>query len=352
MEWDICAASLPSKFQSDFEPMPPKTVDCSPFRTWFGMWPLAACLAVGLVPSWCSEALAERSSIIHVSPARGNDSNPGTAAAPLANISAAVAIVRPGDTILLAPGLYKLQSKKNYGVAIRTNGTPEAPIILRGDGGEAILDCSDLTKTSTVYCLNIEADWWRISNIAVTGAKQNRAGSWVVGINLVNASNNILRNVRSYRHQGPGIVVSGASGNNLLEDCEAFGNFDPLSDVPGGNADGIQITSVKRKQDGNVVSRCRVYDNSDDGFDLWKTEAVVTIRNSVASRNGYVPGTSEPAGDGVGFKLGVNRSGPPHQILNNLAVDNRAAGFDLNGAAGKPVFIGNIARSNGKAGYN
>ncbi len=317
-------------------------------RRWLVLVWLAAAAASLAAPG---PANADSGKTIHVSPTKGDDDNPGTRDKPLSTISAAVAIVQPGDTILLAPGVHKLESRNNFGVRIRRDGTEAAPITLRGQGGEAVLDCSSLTKTKTVYCLQLEADWWRVSNIAVTGAKQNAKGAWAVGINLLNASNNVLQSVRSFKNQGPGIALIGKSGNNLLRDCESFSNYDPLTAMPGGNADGIQISSIDRRQVGNVVSRCNAHDNSDDGFDLWKAEAAVTIEQSFATRNGFVPGTSQAAGDGVGFKLGKNSSGPQHRILYNRAINNRAAGFDRNGAAGEPLYVENIARGNGGGSY-
>ncbi|MDP3265074.1 MAG: DUF1565 domain-containing protein [Tabrizicola sp.] len=309
---------------------------------------LAATLGAALAPGL---AQADVGRTIHVSPTKGNDGNPGTRNQPLASIAAAVGIVNPGDTILLAPGVYKVKSRTEYGVRITRDGTKSAPITMRTEGGEAVIDCSALTSTKTVYCLQLEADWWRISNVAVTGSTQNAKGAWAVGLNLLNASNNVLQSVRAFKNQGPGIALIGKSGNNLLQDCESFSNYDPLASTPGGNADGIQISSINKKQVGNVVSRCNSHNNSDDGFDLWKTEAVVTIQHSIAKRNGFVPGTSQKAGDGVGFKLGKNSSGPKHQILYNRALNNRAAGFDRNGAARSPIYVENVAQGNGGGPY-
>ncbi|HLQ17913.1 MAG TPA: hypothetical protein VK146_02950, partial [Tabrizicola sp.] len=79
--------------------------------------------------------------------------------------------------------------------------------------------------------------------------------------------------------------------------------------------------------------------------------AAVTIEGSVSSRNGFVPGTSTPAGDGVGFKLGKNASGPRHRIERNRAINNRAAGFDRNGSQGEPIYVENIAQGNGGGSY-
>lgn len=317
-------------------------------KNWLARVLLAAALGAAMTPGW---AQVDAGRTIHVSPTNGNDGNPGTRTKPLASIAAAVGIVRPGDTILLAPGVYKVKSRNEYGVRITRDGTESAPITMRAEDGEAVIDCSALTSTTTVYCVQLEADWWRISGIAVTGSMQNAKGAWAVGLNVLNASNNVLQSVRAFNNQGPGIALIGKSGNNLLQDCESFSNYDPLASTPGGNADGIQISSVNKNQVGNVVSRCSSHNNSDDGFDLWKTEAVVTIQRSIAKRNGFVPGTSQKAGDGVGFKLGKNSSGPKHRILYNLALNNRAAGFDRNGAAGSPVYVENVAQGNGGGAY-
>lgn len=303
----------------------------------------------GLVAS--CPAVARDARTIHVSPTAGDDSNSGTRSAPLSTVGAAVAKARPGDKILLEPGVYKVKGGGAYGVRIQRSGTQEAPITLRATSGEAIIDCSGLTRSRDVYCLQVEADWWHISGVAVTGATQNAPGAWAVGINLLDASHNILTSVRAYRNQGPGIAMIGNSRNNLLRDCESFANYDPLSEVPGGNADGVQISAIGRKQVGNVISRCKAHDNSDDGFDLWKAEAAVTIERSVSSRNGFVPGTTTPAGDGVGFKLGKNASGPRHRIERNRAINNRAAGFDRNGSQGEPIYVENVAQGNGGGSY-
>ncbi|WP_431299206.1 right-handed parallel beta-helix repeat-containing protein [Tabrizicola sp. BL-A-41-H6] len=317
-------------------------------KNWLAVVCIAATIGAVFVPGL---AEADTGRTFHVSPTNGNDKNPGTRDKPLGSIAAAVGMVEPGDTILLSAGVYKIKSRNSYGVRITRDGTKSAPITMRAEGGEALIDCSALTKTRTVYCLQLEADWWRISNVAVTGSKQNRKGAWAVGINVLNASNNILQSVRAFKNAGPGIAVMGKSGNNLLQDCESFSNYDPLAVIPGGNADGVQIATIHKNMVGNVVSRCNAHNNSDDGFDLWKTEAPVTIEYSTARRNGFIPGTSDKAGDGVGFKLGKNTSGPKHRILYNRALNNRAAGFDRNGAARAPIYVENVAQGNGGGAY-
>lgn len=282
---------------------------------------------------------------IHVS-LNGDDGNPGTEDAPLASWQAAVDRAGPGDTILIEPGVYRVSGARQSGVRLAKGGTEGAPVTLRGDGGLAVLDCSGLENGSITYCLHLLSNWWRISNIAVTGARQNTDGAWAVGLLIEDASNNVLEGVQSFENQGPGILITGRSASNVVTDCRSFANYDARSRVRGGNADGIQVSSLPAQGTGNVLRRCLSHSNSDDGFDLWESEAVVTIEGSTAYRNGYTPGTNTPAGDGSGFKLGRNQSGPLHQIVGNIAYENRGFGFDRNGAAAPSNLVANQSYNN------
>jgi hypothetical protein len=58
---------------------------------------------------------------LYVSP-KGNNKNPGTAQAPFATIARAVQAAKPGDTVKIAPGLYREQ------ITFRKSGTKNAPI--------------------------------------------------------------------------------------------------------------------------------------------------------------------------------------------------------------------------------
>jgi hypothetical protein len=71
---------------------------------------------------------------LYVSPGgRGDGSSPSS---PLGSIQKAVDLADPGDTVLLAPGVYR------QSVVVRNSGTPEAYILIKGQPG-AILDGSD-----------------------------------------------------------------------------------------------------------------------------------------------------------------------------------------------------------------
>lgn len=78
--------------------------------------------------------------------------------------------------------------------------------------------------------------------------------------------------------------------------------------------------------------------NADDGWDLFaKIESgnigVVTIRNCVTFKNGYVidaDGNEVNAGNGNGFKMGGSSMSGYHVLENSIAFANKAKGIDSN----------------------
>jgi len=63
----------------------------------------------------------------------GDDAQPGTQAAPLASIGAALEQAQPGDTIHVLPGIYY------EALAPPSGGTAEAPLVIRAEGPGAVL---------------------------------------------------------------------------------------------------------------------------------------------------------------------------------------------------------------------
>lgn len=292
--------------------------------------------------------LPAKAADLHVA-AQGNDRNPGSSDRPLRTWQAAIDRARPGDTIHVAPGLYRpAASDAAIGVTIAKSGTPREQIRLLGAG--ATLDCGTLRNPRGVVCLRLSANWWIIRGIAVTGARQGQKGGWAVGFEIVDGSHNLILGAEAYDNHGPGFVLTGRSRGNHLVSCAAYRNYDPLGTPAGGNADGFQITRIPPEATGNRIVAGRSFENSDDGYDLWHAEAPVTIERSVAIGNGFVPTSRIRAGDGVGFKLGENRLGPQHFIRHNLARDNRCAGFARNNASAPAHMRANRATGNGAVG--
>ena len=66
--------------------------------------------------------------VLHVSPG-GDDKNPGSEKAPFATIRHAAQAAKPGDTVLIGPGVYREH------VLVKTSGTEKAPVIFKGSRG-------------------------------------------------------------------------------------------------------------------------------------------------------------------------------------------------------------------------
>lgn len=81
---------------------------------------------------------------------------------------------------------------------------------------------------------------------------------------------------------------------------DSYGNHDPRKN--GESADGIGIKEGSGT--GNVVRGARLWNNVDDGIDLYEFTSPVTIENTYSWGNGFNRwGFSPFEGDGNGFKL-------------------------------------------------
>ncbi|NLX60038.1 MAG: DUF1565 domain-containing protein [Phycisphaerae bacterium] len=99
---------------------------------------VAVCLGVLLVVAGQARA-AEY--VVDQAHAKANDANPGTAEAPMKTLGKAVALVQPGDTVTVRPGIYR------ESVLLKTSGTAEKRITLKAaPGGRAIVSGADEIK--------------------------------------------------------------------------------------------------------------------------------------------------------------------------------------------------------------
>lgn len=311
-----------------------------------------AAVALGVPSSGASEP-SERVPRTWYVATDGADDAAGTSARPFATWQRGIDAARPGDTVLVRGGTYPVSGDRYAGVTIDRSGSRARPITLTAEdpADRPVLDCGGLTNAGSLTCLYLVADWWRVRHVEVTGTPQPTPDT-PSALLLYGASHNRLRDVASHHNRGTGIRIGGDSRHNLLRDCDAYANQDPgTTSDPYGNADGIAVAFLPRRAVGNRVVDCRSWSNSDDGFDLWRAEAPVSITGSWAFRNGYVPGTSEPAGNGQGFKLGRNATGPRHVVRRSLGFANRTYGFDENGATGPMRLVNNTAFRNGEGGF-
>lgn len=308
---------------------------------------LGASLLVLLAP------LSLHAATYYVSPT-GSDTAAGTMdAAPFATVGRAQTAAVAGDTVLIHGGRYALPGTGTVGVAFSKSGTANLLINYFAVAGEIpIFDLTNLTPSGRVTGLDVHCNFIHIRGLEVMGVHQFAAGqdSWGVRIQ---GSNNILENLNVHNNDAPGVFIT-SGANNLILNCDSHNNWDFLEG--GGSGDGFGCHS---SGGGNVLSGCRSYDNSDDGYDFINAAGTCTVERSFSFRNGWQPGTTTAAGNGAGFKAGGYGSPPAvpatgaatHTVRQCVSFGNRAQGFYGNHHPGRINFFNNTAFRN-PANYN
>jgi LPXTG-motif cell wall-anchored protein len=266
-----------------------------------------------------------RFSTVYVTPS-GLDSGSGSKQNPL-SIHQALKYANPGQIIVLSPGKYLLEQGLTIPKGI--DGTSENPVFLlaeKNDKGERpIFDFGGIGNGMTVF-----GNHWVLRGFDVTNSAPMQKGMQISG------SDNLIEDINAYRNGNTGIQISGSSSdsfeewpaNNLVKNCTSFENADPGFEDADGFAAKLTIG------EGNVFDGCIAYHNADDGWDLFaknETGSIgkVVIKNSVAYRNGWVPGLTGE-GNGNGFKMGGSSLSGPHELINSLSFENLAKGIDSN----------------------
>ncbi len=302
----------------------------------------------------------------YVSPS-GDDSNPGSKEAPFFNIRTAVAKAKAGTTIYLREGIYKptvadiMKVKGESNVYdcvffLSANGSSQNPITISGYPGESVtIDLSEIKTDNRIMGFDLRGNYWNLKNFDITGIQVTQTGhTQSINVGLFGGSNCTIENVNM--HDGMGIGVYATKGsNNLVLNCDAYNNYDPVSeDGHGGNCDGFGFHLNSANYKGNVLRGCRAWRNSDDGFDLINNFAPVVIENCWAWENGY-DADLVGRGDGTGIKSGGYGMGnspkvpaviPRNIIRNCITYANKNQGFYSNHHLGGLDFINNSAYRN------
>jgi hypothetical protein len=219
----------------------------------------------------------------------GSDHQVGTLERPFASLQHAHNLAQAGDTIYMRGGVYGLTS----GIQLTNDGASGRPITVTNYPGETpILDGSQIGSSD--YYGRAGAGGWIIDASSM---------SWnhIVGLELRDgpmgglvvrgaSDNNIIERLDVHGNggsglEGKGISLLGTGANNLFLNNDSHDNRDHVGD----NADGFQISSAGV---GNVLRGNRAWGNSDDGFDFFNVQngtraAPVLIESNWAFRNGY-----------------------------------------------------------------
>ncbi|WP_086664566.1 right-handed parallel beta-helix repeat-containing protein [Lentzea kentuckyensis] len=288
--------------------------------------------------------VAAAGSVYYVAP-NGNDGAAGTQAAPWATIARAQTAAKAGDTVYFRGGRYAYtratsacsgQTGRVSAIVLNKSGASGNPIRYWAQPGEKpVFDFSGMKEDCRIKGFDVTGSSLHLKGLEVTGVPQNNNknheswGIWISG------SNSVFELINTHHHMGPGLFISGGGGNLVLN-SDSHDNYDSRSSNGAGESgDGFGAHYSPAGSPSNVFRGCRAWQNSDDGFDLIHTYSSVLIENSWSWRNGFIPGTTTPAGNGAGFKMGgfgakYDAGAVKHTVRFSVAFNNKAAGFYSN----------------------
>lgn len=314
---------------------------------------------IALVASAATTGNAATANVYFVAPG-GSDSAAGTQAAPWASIAHAQSVAAAGDTVYFRGGTYTYthgtvacasETDRVDAITLSKSGSSGSPIHYWAYPGEKpVFDFSHMTDDCRIKGFDVTGSWIHLKGLEVTGVPQNNSlnheswGVWVSG------SDNTFEQLNVHNIMGAGLFIQDGGGNLVLN-TDSHDNYDlHSSNGAGENGDGFGA-HISANHPGNVFRGCRAWYNADDGFDLINAFSPVTIENSWAWRNGYVPETSTAAGNGNGFKAGgyggvYVANGVKHTVRLSVAFANRAAGFYANHHTVADDFFNNTSYGN------
>lgn len=259
----------------------------------------------------------------------GNDTSNGLSADnPLKTIPRAIALVVPGDTVLVRGGTHPYSAT----ISISKSGTASAKYTLMAYPGERpVLDFSGTAFGKRGFSLS--ASYWFIKGIDFVKAGDN-------GMIISGGGNNVIEFCSFSENKDSGLQMGGGTHDNQIINCDSYYNADPTD---YGDADGFAC-----KMDvgtNNYFYGCRSWLNVDDGWDgyLRGTDNVsTTLENCWTWMNGYFKDGKDAgaAANGNGFKMGGSDDKllkHDFKLTNCVAFDNKAKGFDQNNNKGSMI---------------
>ncbi|QOV39185.1 right-handed parallel beta-helix repeat-containing protein [Streptomyces ferrugineus] len=254
-----------------------------------------------------------------------------------AELESAVAGATAGTTIQVRGGTYTPSAT----LKSTANGTGSARITLQAYGGEKVrIDGSRLPDGS--WLAGIHGDYWTVQNLTFVNSPAQ-------GFVATSSVGGVFKNLVTANNGDSGFTLRGDdTTDNLVQNLDSYGNYDPAGH--GQNADGIAVKFGSGT--GNKVIGARLYNNSDDGIDLWQFSSPVTIEHTWAFGNGENRwGDPSFEGNGNGFKLGGGGASVAHVVNDNAAWDNTLHGFTENSNTGAIALNRNTAYANAETGF-
>ena len=304
-------------------------------------------------------------------------SNPGD----LNNLAAKT--IAGGDSLFLMDGVYYITATVDVKTAAGT--ADKRTFVGAMKGAHPIIDGSKMAYSNNSQSNGIRT---RVAYVHLYGITMRYAG--FKGF-LIGGSYNLIENCTSQASVDSGFGIKDADNSTFLN-CDSFDSFDyQLGGTGnpdfGGNADGFcdkQFTGG-----GNTYINCRAWNNSDDGWDLYKrgTSSPIVFINCITFNNApeYYDFTGNPRlvtdkswfdsvegktmttsknhtdtwyrnhyynnGNKNGFKIGGAGVATDVTMYRCLAVANTVKGFDQNYTQGN-VKLYNCSAYDNKNNYH
>jgi parallel beta-helix repeat protein len=239
--------------------------------------------------------------LLHVS-ADGSDENPGTAEEPWATLQRAVDAAKPGDTILVGPGVYA-------GCVIRNSGSPEAPIVLKAEGPGVHLDRpGPENRRRSIIEVGTHDDviaHWVVDGFEVSGSRR-----W--GINVGRTQHVTVEHCRVHDCGLTGIFTA-FSDYVTIQFNESYGNHE--HGIYHSNSGDYPIIRGNRSHHNEG---CGIHMNGDRNMGGDGLISHALVERNIIWENGRAGGSAINC-DGVSDSV----------IRNNLCYDNHASGISL-----------------------
>jgi hypothetical protein len=280
----------------------------------------------------------------YVSPS-GNNTNPGTAAAPWATLQHAANTAVAGDTVLVQPGTY-------VGAKFSRSGLSSAPITFRGQSG-VIVNAPGPFNTNNDNLWIRNANYIVIEDFEVTNAP--RSGIAIQGEPTLPALGVVVRDNYCH-HNGRWGIFTGYAQNVVIENNETSYSaaehgiyVSNSSDNPiirwnlvhHNRASGIQINADPFLAGDGIITNALIEENEayENGVGGGAAINLASVRNSTIRNNLlYNNHASGIAGwdDGAGTSFGTKNNAFLHNTIV-MAADGRFALVLINGSTGNVI---------------
>jgi RNA polymerase sigma factor (sigma-70 family) len=262
---------------------------------------------------------------IYVAPG-GSDAGNGSQSKPYATLGKAVSVVKPGQTIALRGGTYKLTKS----LEITTNGTAAKGIVLSNYRDERpVIDASAVPADD--WAIVQRSAFWTVQGLEVTKAKSH---PYVCRA----CHDDVFQRLSMHDNARSGLLLRdpGTARNQVLN-SDFFRNHDPSGES------GIGLGVMFGNGAGNLVRGNRAYDNGAAGFELGEFADPVSLEYNWAWGN---------ASNGFTLAGGSPPVSAAHKLRHNAAWDNAANGFGDDGVGGAIQLTNNTAYRNGGTGFS